>query len=267
MPKKKTVTKTAKTTKTAKATKATKARRLQKTKKVAAPQKQSTISNVVEYLKLGESYTSLVLGIIAVIIGTVLLLSVFHNRQGLRITPEVTPTVAQSESFAISPQPEASGASPKTPALIKEPTTPRMPQTVTPAPVEVKAGSKSYTVQVGDSLWSISEKVYGSGYNWVDIARANDLSNPDDIHVGNKLATPDVRLPDATVMTGDENLSRSQQESIKAETYTVAPGDSLWGIALRSYGDGYQWVKIAKANNLSDPDHIHIGNVLKIPRG
>jgi nucleoid-associated protein YgaU len=252
MPKKKAATKTVK---------ATKIKKLTKTKKVAVPQKQSTLSGVSEYLKLGESYTSLVLGIIAVIIGTVLLLSVFHNRPGQRITPEVTPTIVQSESFAISPQPEV-----ETPALIKEPTGTEIAKPVTSSPIIVRPGGKSYTVQVGDNLWTISEKVYGSGYNWVDIARANKLTDPNDIHVGNKLVTPEIKLSDATVMTNDEHLSRSQQVSIKTETYTVVPGDSLWSIAVRSYGDGYQWAKIAKANNLTDPNLIHVDNTLKIPR-
>ncbi len=33
-----------------------------------------------------------------------------------------------------------------------------------------------HTVQKGETLWGISEK-YKSGYNWVDIAKANALTN------------------------------------------------------------------------------------------
>jgi len=46
----------------------------------------------------------------------------------------------------------------------------------------------------------------------------------------------------------------------------VVKGDNLWQIALRAYGDGYQWVKIARENKLANPDLIHSGNILKIPR-
>jgi nucleoid-associated protein YgaU len=37
-----------------------------------------------------------------------------------------------------------------------------------------------YTVKEGDTLWSIAEKFYKSGYNWVDIVEANSLANPND---------------------------------------------------------------------------------------
>jgi nucleoid-associated protein YgaU len=43
-------------------------------------------------------------------------------------------------------------------------------------------------------------------------------------------------------------------------------GDSLWKIAVRAYGDGYKWVSIAKANKLVNPNLIHSGNVLTLPR-
>ena len=65
---------------------------------------------------------------------------------------------------------------------------------------------------------------------------------------------------------GPDEAKVSRTMRIVEETYTVVEGDSLWDIAVRSYGDGYQWVKIAKANNLANPDLIYPGNVFKIPR-
>lgn len=250
-----------------KTTKVTKKTKTPRVKKTAVPQKRkSVIIETLDYLKLGESYTSLVLGIIAVIIATLVLLSFIQNKQGQRITPEVTPTIAQSESFAISP----------TGVVIKQPTTTQMPSQVseaTPTPKVEKeqpqkpVGGATYTVVSGDNLWMIADKVYKDGYKWTEIAKANNLSHPGDIHAGNKLVIPQVKQDVPTVQTADEHLSRSVQTKIVGNTYKVVPGDSLWGIALRAYGDGYQWVKIADANNLSDPDFIHVGNVLKIPRG
>lgn len=261
MPRKKAAAKTAKTTKSATAKRG-------RPKKVAAPQKQSTFASVAEYLKLGESYTSLVLGIIAVIIGTVLLLSVVHNRQGTRITPEVTPTIAQSQSFAISP----TGIAIKQPTMtqgLEKPTevtpTPKAEEENKAQPQQV-AGGTTYTVAAGDNLWIIAEKAYKDGYKWVEIAKANNLTDPNDIHVGNKLVIPGVTKDIPTVQTADEHLSTSTQSKIVENTYKVQPGDSLWGIALRAYGDGYRWVEIAKVNNLTDPNVIHVNNVLKIPR-
>lgn len=216
-------------------------------KEVAIPsQQQSTFKNFAEYLRLGESYTSLVLGIVVVIIATVLLLSFVHNRQSSNQTPEVTPTIVENNTFGITPSPTSL---PKAKAGITE---------------------KSYTVVAGDNLWSIAEKVYHNGYNWVDIARLNKLSDPSDIHVGNKLALPQVTsLPDATVLTNDEHLSSTKANQlgrITATSYVIVRDDTLWSIAVRAYGDGYQWVKIANANNITNTDIIHAGNTLKLPR-
>lgn len=52
----------------------------------------------------------------------------------------------------------------------------------------------------------------------------------------------------------------------KAErTYKVKSGDTLWDIAAQYYGDGRQYMKIAKANNIANPNLINVGVVLKIP--
>jgi putative chitinase len=121
---------------------------------------------------------------------------------------------------------------------------------------------KTYTVKSGDYLWSIAEKIYGSGYNWVDLSKANNLENPSVLYAGTKLIVPDVAPKMLTV----QNAQVQVQNPITGSTYTVAKGDYLWNIAVRAYGDGYQWVKIAKANGLANPDLIFSGNVLQLPR-
>jgi nucleoid-associated protein YgaU len=49
--------------------------------------------------------------------------------------------------------------------------------------------------------------------------------------------------------------------------YTVAAGDNLAGIAQRVYGDGGAWERIFAANRdqLTEPDKLEPGQVLKIP--
>ena len=49
-----------------------------------------------------------------------------------------------------------------------------------------------YVVQKGDSLYKISQKVYGSGNNWKKIYEANSavISNPKKLRVGTKLLIP-----------------------------------------------------------------------------
>ena len=87
--------------------------------------------------------------------------------------------------------------------------------------------------------------------------------------MGLELSIPSVepRTPTATVATpstlGD---SIDSSGAIAGATYTVTRGDSLWSIAIRAYGDGYRWVDLAIENDLVNPNIIHAGNVLTLPR-
>lgn len=118
-----------------------------------------------------------------------------------------------------------------------------------------------YQVQKGDDLWKIAEKFYSSGYNWVDIAQENNLSNPNIIYVDQKLIIPRTAVikPLAAEMTAFGPV-------IDGSQYVVEKGDHLWGIAVRAYGDGYQWTRLAQANNIANPDIIDPGDILTIPR-
>jgi nucleoid-associated protein YgaU len=118
-----------------------------------------------------------------------------------------------------------------------------------------------YVVKEGDTLWSIAESFYKSGYNWVDLQKANNLTNADDVGAGTTLTIP-VATPIA-VPTGE--VSSTAAPAPVKKSYTVVPGDDLWDIAMKQYGSGYRWVDIAKANNLENPDLIHAGNVLMLP--
>lgn len=154
----------------------------------------------------------------------------------------------------------------------------------------------THVVAVGEDLWSISERYYDSGYNWVDIAEANDLANPGMISEGQELI-----IPVAQSRTTGDSLAQEQtiteapnptaiptqvmqeivptkapvemqpsqptmMSDISGGSYTVVKGDNLWNIAVRAYGDGYRWVEIAQANELVNPSLIHPGNVFVLPR-
>lgn len=116
----------------------------------------------------------------------------------------------------------------------------------------------SYTVAKGDSLWSIAERHYKSGYNWVTIVKANNLMNPNKIEEGQKLS-----LPKADPIKPEGQILATQAPP---KEYAVVKGDSLWKISEREYGTGYSWTKISNYNKIANPNVIQPGLVLKLPR-
>lgn len=267
------------------------------TKKAVRVEEEPTESrsSLFDYLRFGESYTSLILGIIVVIISTVLLLSFVHNKNTAK---QDNPQLLSQKDIALPSNLQLSGEPSKAPAeptivpttapqkvAVAVPTATPTPKpaakatpTPTTAPAKVAQGTVNpskteYIVAAGDNLWTIAEKTYKSGYNWVDIARANNLSNPGVIHTGDKLKLPKVEQKVATAQekvektTVNTTQSSASNDKITGTTYTTVKGDTLWSISVRAYGDGFQWQKIASANNLSNPRLIHAGNTIKIPRG
>ncbi len=279
---------------------------------IPSQEESKTPSTFFDYLRFGESYTSLVLGIVVVIISTALLLSFVHNRNSVPTNPvtQESQSIAQISQRAlqltVSPQEKANteiNATVTAAPSVKPTARPTLPPTakptnaptVTPNPTKVvatvttvptKAPQKEetkisaptageYTVKAGDSLWTIAERQYKSGYNWVDIARANNLSNPGQISTGSKLKLPKVTAKTPTIEDTKTDVAQKEQKNtsssivgskITTDTYQVVKGDSLWTISVRAYGNGYKWVDIARANKLVNPSLIHADNKLKIPR-
>jgi nucleoid-associated protein YgaU len=144
-----------------------------------------------------------------------------------------------------------------------------------------------HKVADGETLWSISEKYYGTGYNWIDIKEANEMTNADEITKDQELTIPDVTprvlaadngntKPDETT-TPSETQKPSETESPQiadnpttdsnepqSDTYTVKTGDSLWKIAQANLGDGNKWTELAKNNDIKNPSVIRTGQELKL---
>lgn len=152
-----------------------------------------------------------------------------------------------------------------------------------------------YTVKQGDTLFLIAQNYYSDGSKYTEIIKENNLTS-DRIDAGQELVIPKIETamaleasPEASAQPSsspDELALASTQPSevpvssdskgavmdqswgtpIKASTYTVVAGDWLSKISGRAYGDIMLYEKIAKANNISDPNSIEVGTVLKIPR-
>lgn len=133
-------------------------------------------------------------------------------------------------------------------------------------PVQVRDQKRLYTVVPGDNLWSISLKMYKSGYSWTSISKENNLKNPGIIHVGMRLTIPKIVVANPTNNILTANMDQAQKPIISDSTYVVDRGDNLWTIAVRSYNNGYRWVDIARENNITNPNLIFKGNEIKIPK-
>jgi nucleoid-associated protein YgaU len=260
-----------------------------------------------DIFKFGESYTSLILGIIVVIVATITLITFVKGKDNVtKLTEGINETTLKAQEAASeSAVPSQAQNLPKeehiNPTKIadkvdktsqkevaKKPTL--KPTVINKQDNKIAAANdvakkdvtkneisgSQYIVVGGDTLWDIAEKKYKSGYNWVDIQKANKLTNANQLNVGQKLTLPSVKAKIATT-TGNEKQMKAeasqtgksdiQAAKISGNNYTVVRGDSLWDISVRAYGDGYEWPKIAAANKMINPRLIHAGNKLNIPRG
>ena len=113
---------------------------------------------------------------------------------------------------------------------------------IAPATPASAASESTYTVRAGDTLSGIAAK-FGTSYQAV--AALNGIANPNIIHPGQVL-----------------KVSGSVSTPVPSEqTYMVVSGDTLSGIAAQ-YGTSYQ--HLAQINGISNPNLIHVGQVLKI---
>lgn len=146
---------------------------------------------------------------------------------------------------------------------------PRNPATEASEQTEKASGNGTHVVTKGESLWSIAEDEYADGYAWTQIAEVNNLENPGLIEVGQDLTIPQLEQEQPQGQITAEAASTeapTDTSHFVSDTYTVVHGDNLWEIAELAYSDGYKWVDIARANNLANPNIIHAGNVLVIPK-
>lgn len=203
--------------------------------------------------QVSESYISIGLGLLVVVVVGILLYNYFTSRNANK-------NAAQNEN-----------------KVTEEATTSAQP-------------GSTYVVQEGDTLWSISEKSYGTGFDWPKIAEANKLASTDSLEAGQKLEIPVLPAspaasaavaaspatteatpapsasPVATPEPKQEAPAPTPTAAINGTSYTVVAGDTLWDIACRAYGDCYAWAKIATENKLVNPNLIHPGNVFTLPR-
>lgn len=197
------------------------------------------LKKLLKQVKVNENTISLVLGSIVLVVVGILIYNYFTSLNQGEITSGI------DDQIQVSP-------------------TPGKVQVVEEGGKKFAKGlPTTYKVEKGDHLWSIAESYYASGYNWVDIAKANNLKNGNSIEIGQELIIPKVELKLATIKETAKPLS------IEGTSYTTVKGDHLWSIAVRAYGDGYAWTKIYNANKDkigTNPNLLEKDVVLSLPR-
>ena len=202
------------------------------------------IKQLLKTIKLNESTLSMMFGVVTVLLIGVLIVRMYSANKPAEISPEADQTEVITEKVGdVVVEKMEDGT--KVPAELPE----------------------KVTVEKGQHLWAIATKYYGSGYNYVDIAKANNLSNASALEVGQELVLPKVAVIEVGAVKPPVTATMTEQPNkIEGDSYTVAKGDHLWSIAVRAYGDGYKWVEIAKNNNVAHPNYIEVGQVLKLSR-
>jgi len=208
------------------------------------PESDENVADVIQaYKRRRERVIPLLLGGLAIVL---LVVGVFMIV--LWLTGESPPAMP---GFLASDTPPPTQTNTPHPPTDTPTITNTLPPTDTPTPT----GPLNYTVEEGDSLWSIAEKF---GVDDIQLLMyVNDIAVANEIFVGQELIIPEegTELPTetplpATLLPGDKII------------YRVKPGDTLESIAAMFNSTAEA---IAEENEIEDPNAIGIGQELIVP--
>ncbi|MDK2788288.1 MAG: hypothetical protein PWP07_1533 [Epulopiscium sp.] len=114
---------------------------------------------------------------------------------------------------------------------------------------KVKASSDTYTVNAGDSLWSIANKL---GITVDVIKKANQLTN-------------DTIYPGQVLKLKADNTSQaldSKANTVSYISYTIKSGDNMWDLSNRY---GIPMTELLQANNMTTNTLLSVGQKIVIP--
>ncbi len=182
----------------------------------------------------------------------------FSVRQAIDNAQDVVQNVSGSEIFASSPSFDTGTTPAPAPA--------RAPQSSAPAAIPSSLAKGAYraisnNVELKDNPIDVLQRgssiiLRGAVDSQHEYNLARQLAMVDGVSAVDSSDLKIVQDVKAMVQDRDEN-----QEVV----YTVKSDDTLSAIAQRYYGDANDYMKIARANGIDDPDRIQAGQRLKIP--
>lgn len=113
-----------------------------------------------------------------------------------------------------------------------------------------------YQIQWGDTLWALSR---ATGFAMDTIANTFNISNPNLIFAGRSFAEQNRNA----ILRPSARPNAGGQVSNSSNTYTVVPGDTLFGIARRFNTTVSSLVEL---NNIANKDLIYVGQVLNVSK-
>jgi LysM repeat protein len=165
-------------------------------------------------------------------------------------TPTSTYTPAPAYGHAVPTRPGSAAAVAVTP----------------PKAMENVAPVSTYTVERGDSLWSIAKK---NGLTVAELAKLNNISTGTALKPGRKLVVPgragaaqDSATSAAVSPSAEKVAAPVRPANGETLKHTVLVGESL-GVIAKKYQ--VRVADLVEANNITDPSRVRAGQQLVIP--
>ncbi len=131
-------------------------------------------------------------------------------------------------------------------------------------PLIAAQAMSTYTVEKGDTLYSISRKY---GVSVAALKQENNIKNDNIIFVGQKLSIPGEEAEKAAKKDdGQQSIVKKETAVSPAarqyDTYTVQRGDTFYNIAKVN---DISVAKLKELNSIDDESKLRVGQKLKIP--
>lgn len=128
-------------------------------------------------------------------------------------------------------------------------------------PLIAAQATSTYTVEKGDTLYSISRKY---GISVAELSQENNIKNDNIIFVGQKLSipVPAAGKTESQTATKPADAKAPENKARQYDVYTVQSGDTFYNIAKVN---DISIAKLKQLNSIDDESKLRVGQKLKIP--